>query len=44
MFNLSRSEYDVVVGLLEHHRQRLTEAGTQEFAQRFVKPYAKNKT
>lgn len=43
-FNLSRSVYDVAVGLVETKRQQLTEAGTREFATRFVRPLTRTST
>jgi hypothetical protein len=43
-FNLSRSVYDVAVGLAETQRQALTEAGTREFATRFVQPLTRDST
>lgn len=44
MFNLSRSVNDVSVGLIELKRQQLTEAGTAEFAQRWVSQWVRLET
>jgi hypothetical protein len=41
-FNLSRTVHDVAVGVVEYERQALTEAGTREFAENWVKPWARN--
>lgn len=40
-FNLSRSVNDVAVGLIEIKRQQLTEAGTAEFANTWIKKWVR---
>lgn len=43
-FNLSRSVQDIAVGLTKTKANALTEAGTREFVDKHIKPYAKTST
>jgi hypothetical protein len=40
--NLSRTVFDVAVGVTEYQRQVLTAAGTREFAENWVQPWTRN--